>query len=90
MPAFDDPPVPEGDDPILSDDLMALRAEILRLRESFLATNGRFEVLLDRISELEEIESGLHVANTDLHAQLARNPLTRTLRALRRRLPGAS
>jgi hypothetical protein len=88
--AFDDLPIPDGDDPIEADDPATLRAEILRLRETLLATNGRTEVLLDRIAELETIEAGLHTANTDLHAELTRSPLTRTLRALRRRLPGAS
>jgi hypothetical protein len=86
---FDDLPVPEGPDPIDSDDAAALRAEILRLRESLLATNGRTEVLRDRVAELEEIEAGLHAANAQLHTDLARSPLTRALRAVRRRLPGA-
>ncbi len=90
MPVFDDLPIPEGEDPILSDDQRTLRTEILRLRESLLATNGRIEILTDRIDELEKIEARLHASNAELHAELARNPLIRVLRAVRRRRPVAS
>jgi uncharacterized protein YhaN len=87
---FDDLPIPDGDDPILNEDAPSLRAEILRLRESLLAANGRTEVLTDRIAELEEIEARLHAANTALREQLDRHPLIRVLQAVRRRRPGAS
>jgi len=90
VPVFDDLPIPEGEDPILSDDPRTLRTEILRLRESLLATNGRTEILTDRIDELEEIEADLHATNTALREQLDRHPLIRVLQAVRRRRPGAS
>ena len=90
MSAFDDLPVAAEPDPIGTDDPDALRAEILRLREQLLGANGREEVLHDRIAELERREADLDAANRALHEELARNPLVRILRALRRRLPGLS
>jgi hypothetical protein len=88
--AFDDLPVADDPDPIGADDPMVLRTEILRLRESLLAANGRTEVLRDRILELERREYELDTANAALHEELGRSPLLRVARSLRRRLPGAS
>ncbi|MEZ5243833.1 MAG: hypothetical protein R2707_01955 [Acidimicrobiales bacterium] len=90
MSVFDDLPVADEPDPIGSDDPIVLRTEILRLRESLLASNGRTEVLRDRIAELERREHELDLANAALHEELGRNPLVRLARAARRRLPGAS
>jgi len=78
--------VADGPDPIESDDQTALRSEILRLRESLLAANGRTEVLRDRIDELETREAELDAANASLHEELARNPVLRLIRGIRRRL----
>lgn len=50
------------------------------------AANGRTEVLRDRIAELEQRERDLDRANADLHAELARNPVLRVARTIRRRL----
>ncbi len=86
MPVFDDLPVADDPDPIGSDDAAVLRAEILRLRDGLLAANGRTEVLRDRIAELEQRERDLDRANADLHAELARNPVLRVARTIRRRL----
>lgn len=77
-------------DPVESDDAATLRAEILRLRESLLAANGRAEVLRDRIAELETREHDLHEANRHLQAELDRNPVMRLLGAVRRRLGNRS
>lgn len=97
MTDFDDLPVPAGPDPIDDDDPMVLRTEILRLRESLLAVNGRTEALRDRIAELEQHEVELDAANTELdrvntelHAELGRNPVVRVARAAARRIPGTS
>jgi hypothetical protein len=87
---FDDLPVASEPDPIESDDHLVLRAEILRLRESLLAANGRTEVLRDHISELEQREEQLALDNAVLHAELGRNPVLRVARAVRSRLPGRS
>ncbi len=86
MATFDDLPVNDGADPAESADPTVLRAEILRLRESFLSSNGRTEVLRDRITELETRERELDEANQDLHTELARNPVMRLVRAVRRRI----
>jgi hypothetical protein len=88
--AFDDLPVAADPDPIGADDPTVLRAEILRLRESLLAANGRSEILRDRIAELERRETELDAANRALHEELGRNPVVRVLRAARRRFTGAS
>lgn len=90
MTDFDDLPVPDGPDPIDSPDPEVLRLEILRLRESLLADNGRVEVLRDRIAELERREDELVTAHRALEAELAIPPLKRVIRALRHRLPGTS
>lgn len=90
MADFDDLPVASEPDPIESDDRLVLRSEILRLRESLLAANGRTEVLRDRITELEQREEQLAHDNAALHAELGRSPLVRVARALRTRLPGRS
>lgn len=90
MPVFDDLPVADDPDPIGSDDPAVLQLEILRLRDGLLAANGRTEVLRDRVAELEERERALDRANADLHAELARNPILRVARAIRRRLPRRS
>ena len=66
-------------DPIDSDDPIALRAEILALRDRLAAADGGKEVLEDLVAELEH-----HVA--ELSAELARNPIVRIGRALTRRL----
>jgi hypothetical protein len=87
---FDDLPVPVGADPVDSDDAMTLRAEILRLRESLLAANGRAEVLRDRVEELERTERDLHTANAVLHQELAKNPAVRLAGAIRRRFASPS
>lgn len=85
MSHYDDLPVPGDPDPIGSDDLDELRAEILRLRESLLAANGRSDVLRDRVEELEQSERDLDTANQELHLQLRRSPIARLGNALRRR-----
>lgn len=90
MSEFDDLPVPAGADPIDSEDAMTLRAEILRLRESLLAANGRAEVLRDRIDELEQNEHDLHAANAALHEELAKNSVVRLARSVRRRFAAPS
>ena len=90
MPAFDDLPVSGDPDPIDDDDPVVLRTEILRLRESVLAANGRAEVADDRIAELERREHELDAVNAALHEELGRSPLLRIARAVRRRLPGSS
>lgn len=84
--SYDDLPVAADPDPVESADLDVLRAEILRLRESLLATNGRTEVLRDRIAELEASEEELDAANRQLHEDLARTPVARVVQAVRRRL----
>jgi len=66
-------------DPIDSDDPIALRAEILALRDRLAAADGGKEVLEDLVAELEH-----QVA--ELSAELARNPIVRIGRALTRRL----
>ncbi|MEM7140390.1 MAG: hypothetical protein AAF548_05095 [Actinomycetota bacterium] len=86
MATFDDLPVPGDPDPATSEDPDVLRAEILRLRESLLAVNGRTEVLRDRITELEQRERELDDANRELHEELRRNPLHRIAAAVRRRI----
>jgi hypothetical protein len=87
---FDDLPVASEPDPIESDDRLVLRSEILRLRESLLAGNGRTEVLRDRITELTQREEQLVHDNAVLHAELGRNHVLRVARAVRSRLPGRS
>jgi hypothetical protein len=95
--AYDDLPVADDPDPIGDDDPIVLRTEILRLRESLLAANGRTEVLRDRIAELERGQRDIEAANTALRAEsaglreeLARSLTRRVARAVRRQLPGAS
>jgi hypothetical protein len=102
--AYDDLPVADGPDPIGDDDPIVLRTEILRLRESLLAANGRTEVLRDRIIELERREdeldaantaldtanTALHSANVVLHEELGRGPVMRVARAVRRQFRRAS
>ncbi|MDW3217941.1 MAG: hypothetical protein R8F63_04945 [Acidimicrobiales bacterium] len=83
---YDDLPVAADPDPVESADPDELRAEILRLRESLLAANGRTEVLRDRIAELETREEELDAANRRLHEDLARTPVARVVHAVRRRL----
>lgn len=90
MPTFDDVPVASDPDPIASDDPVVLREEILRLRDALLAGNGRTEVLRDRIAELEQHERDLDAANAALHAELGRNPVTRVVRAVGRRIRGSA
>ena len=90
MSTIDDLPVGGDPDPIDDDDPAVLRTEILRLRESLLAANGRAEVADDRIAELERREGELDTVNAALHEDLGRSPLLRIARAVRRRLPGAS
>lgn len=85
MNAFDDLPVAGEPDPIESPDPDVLRSEILRLRESLLAANGRAEVLRDRIAELEERERELDERNRGLHEQLRRSPVARLRNAIRHR-----
>ena len=89
MSELDDPPGTAGADPIDSTDPTVLRAEILSLRDRIHAAHGGAEVLRDRIGGLEERERVLADDNAFLHAELARSPLVRVLRALRRRIPGA-
>jgi hypothetical protein len=84
--SFDDLPVADGPDPIDTDDAIVLKTEILRLRESLLASNGRTEVLRDRIAELESRVAELAAANAALDEELGRNPATRLVRAIRRRV----
>ena len=82
-------PVPaEGPDPIDSSDPSALRPEILRLRDALLGEQARTEVLRDRVTELEAHVEALAADNETLHAELARNPLMRVVRAVGRRLGG--
>jgi len=95
--AYDDLPVADDPDPIDDVDPIVLRTEILRLRESLLAANGRTEVLRDRILELERREeeldaanTALDSANTALHEELGRDPVTRFARAVRRQFRRAS
>jgi hypothetical protein len=66
-------------DPIDSDDPVALRAEILALRDQLAAADGGKEILEDLVAEHER-----HIA--ELANELARNPVMRIGRALRRRL----
>lgn len=82
----EDVPVTGDPDPVESTDLDVLRGEVLRLREQLLAADGRTEVLRDRIADLEASEAALDQANRLLHEDLARNPLHRILRAVRRRV----
>lgn len=58
-------------DPIDSDDLSVLRATILRQREQLLGSEGREEVLRDRIAELERREHDLVVRIDALEHELS-------------------
>lgn len=84
MPPTIDAALPDGEDPIDSTDPAALRQEILRLRDVAIGEQSRCEVLADRILELEGELHALGAANEDLAAELARTPLSRLARRLRR------
>lgn len=82
MPDHDELPTPDGPDPIDGGDPTHLRREILRLRDLVLGEQARTEVLDDRVGELESQVEELARVNQQLHTELARNPVTRTLRAI--------
>lgn len=63
-----------------------LRTEILRLRDALLGAEAHGDVLADRVAELEAQVEQLGADNAALHAELARNPLTRVARAVARRV----
>lgn len=85
MPSADHRPAADAD-PVESDDLDELRAEILRLRDASTASVGRIEVLEDRVAELEARERELDDTCRHLQEELARNPLMRVVGAVRRRI----
>lgn len=73
-------------DPIDSDDVGQLRQEILRLRDQVSAGTGREEVLTDLVAERDHQLAELDAHASALAEELARNPVVRLGRALKRQI----
>ena len=73
-------------DPIDSGDIQQLRLEILRLRDQVSAAAGREEVLRDLVAERDRRVAELDAHASALAEELARNPVVRIARAVKRQI----
>ncbi len=73
-------------DPINSDDLAVLRAEILALRDQLAVTGSATEVLHDLVLERDRRIAELDARASALAEELAHNPIVRAGRAAMRGL----